>query len=226
VLVDRFVELSQALWLLAFAFYTLDVARLVPPGRLLLRESSKRRFAPVLASFPFEIAKKELYVAGLLVPWRGVLMARWSGAADTRTQTLQRTDEILDALLLFRIVGCVNFVLLFIAAPTLTMLVGLGGALLLVAPVVYPLNLFTGMYAFRARERFGLTRTAAGWLLADTLLCPPYGANWAKRIARLQPELAPDLARMQDRLVPADRERVSSVIAMRQAQANTTEGRE
>jgi len=219
VLVDRIVELSQALWLLAFGFYALDVARLVAPGRLLLRETSGGRFAPVLAAFPFELAKKELYVAGILVPWRAVLTARWAADVDPRAVTLAQADDALHGLLPFRLVGTFNFILLFVVGPVLTSIVGLGGALLIVAPLLYPINLLTGIYLLKRRNRFGLARGQAAWMLADALLCPPYGANWVKRIARLLPEL-PALTQIQDRLAAADLERVSSVIALRQAHAD------
>jgi hypothetical protein len=221
MLIDRILELSQALWLLAFALYALDVVRLVPTGRLLLRETSGARFVPVLAAYPFEIAHKELYVAGILSPWRAAFMARWSGRVDAQAQNVARVDALLQQLTGLRLASVINFLLLFVVAPVVTSLIGLGGAILVVAPPVYLFNLCAGVYVLGRRARFNLKPAAAGWLLADALLCAPYGANWVKRIARLQPELTEDVTQLQARIDAAAFERLSSVIGLRQTLGST-----
>ena len=223
MIVDRFVEFSQALWLLAFGFYAWDVARLVPRGTLLLREARGARLVPVLAPFPFELARKELYLAGLFVPWRAVLVTRWSGGAPDGAQSVERADQLLGAVLPLRLAAAFNFVLLFVVAPALTATIGLGGALLIVVAPIYLTNALAGAQVVFDHQRFGVTRASAAWLFADVMLCGPYGANWVKRIARLQPELAADPAQLEGRMTSVDRERLAGVIALRRNPAAARE---
>jgi hypothetical protein len=221
--IDRILAFEQSLWLIALALYLVDVARLVTPGRLLLRETGGGRFRPVLVSFPFEFGGHELTIAGAFIPWRAVFMARWRGAAPPSVLGLAQADALLGGLAVLRLASCANFVLLFIVAPILTARSGLGIALLVVAPVVYLLNVGVGVRVLLQRSGLGLRMRQAGSLLFDALLCAPYGANWTQRVARLQPELAPMFAQLRERIAPADFERVSSAIALRQQQPGATE---
>jgi hypothetical protein len=105
----------------------------------------------------------------------------------------------------------------------LTGAIGLGGALLVVVPFVYSLNLIAGVHVLATRTRFGLARSQAAWLLFDAMLCAPYGANRVKRIVRLQPTLKEGIARLRNRMSGADFERLSGAIALRKTETNTTE---
>ena len=122
-----------------------------------------------------------------------------------------------------RWISGINFGCLFVLAPVLTHAMGLGVALLVVVPIVYGANLVAGVFVVRGRARFDISRGTAASLVVDALLCAPYGVNWVKRIARLQPELQPDLATLKQYLSPADFDRLASVIALRRADANPKE---
>ncbi len=60
------------------------------------------------------------------------------------------------------------------------------------------------------------------WLGIDALLCAPYGANWAKRIARCAPEVNND-PEMWERIPDAERQIVKDNISARQAEASAAQ---
>jgi len=88
----------------------------------------------------------------------------------------------LGALRPLRLMSAAAFVLTFVALPLLARRVGLVAALPAV-PLIYAVNLLQVVVLRRRRTRLGLS--AAEWraLLGDVLLCPPYGAALAVRLA-------------------------------------------
>lgn len=214
-MIDRILDFPQSLWLAAFAFYAWDCARLVPPGTLLLTERRNGSFLPSLARVPFEMRGRELYIPALLLPWRGVFAASWADSRLGERSSATEVGHLRQRLIHTRWASSVNFLLLFIVAPLLTSVVGLGGTVLLVAPIVYAINAGIGLHIARAPARYGLSRRQGSWLLLDALLCAPYGANWTKRVTRYAPQL--DLSKVREQLDPSERAALEGTIAARQA---------
>jgi hypothetical protein len=221
VLIDRILDFPQSLWLLAFTFYVIDCTRLVEPGCLLLAERGNGRLRPTLSRVPFEFRGRELYAPALLAPWRGVF-ATQLGNAPTANIDIGRSDEVRRRLWLARAASSSNFVLLFLFAPVLTWKLGLGAAILIVAPIVYFINVATGAYTVRMLSDLMLTRGQALWLFADALLCAPYGANWVKRITRRVPQLDGAPA-VWERIDNTDIELLELATAGRREDASVTE---
>jgi len=215
--VDRILDFPQSLWLAAFVFYAWDCARLIEPGTLLISERRGMKFIPMLKRTPFDFRGRELYVPALLAPWRGVFVTRWAGRASSAVLGLDTVDLVRARLGAARWASTINFGLLFVVAPLLTSTVGLGGAILAVAPVVYAINVAMGLHVTRARALYRIPRKKAPWLLLDAVLCAPYGANWTKRVSRLLPEVG-NLAVVWDRLEASARSSVEAAIAGRRAE--------
>jgi len=215
---DRVLDFSQSLWLLAFVIYLADATRLIEPGQLLLLERSRGRLQPILARVPFEVARQELYFPGALQPVRGVFLSRWIGTAPAAALALDRLEPLRNKLLIFRIISASNMALLFLAAPILTHVFGLGAALRVVAPLVYLQNILAGSLLLANGKSLGLSRTSAAWLYFDSLLCAPYGANWVKRIARRQPPLQADVTELAERFPVQSAARIRAVLDQRRAE--------
>lgn len=219
-LLDRVLDFQQSLCLAAFSLYLIDGLRLIAPGQLLLSERSGGRFFPRLSRFPLEFKGKEFYGPDLLLPWRGVFTMPWEGAPAPAPEAMDiaRADQLRRRLWVARVGSTVNFLLMFVMAPVLTQLAGLALALMLVLPAVYLINVLVAIDVYRGRERLGLTSWRVAVLAADALLCPPWGANWVKRIVRTAPALEAALPTWQ-RMRTEDQQAVQAVIASRQAEA-------
>lgn len=221
-MIDRIVDFPQSLWAIAFVFYAFDCARLIAPGTLLLSEAKGGRFKPTLARTPFEVKGRELYFPSLLMPWRGVFITRWAGAPEGDVTSLDFCDALRARLSMTRVASTANFVLLFVMAPLITLQLGLGAAVLGIAPTVYLLNVAVGLGILRKREEFAISRNKAVWLMLDSLLCAPYGCNWTKRVARCTGEIG-NVACVWDRLEERDREQVDAAIAARKQEEQAAE---
>lgn len=221
-MIDRILDYPQSLWAIAFAFYALDCARLIPPGTLLLSETQGGRFRPTLARTPFEVRGRELYFPSLLMPWWGVFVTRWAGAPESVVASLEFCDGLRARLSMPRVASTVNFVLLFVMAPLITSQLGLGAAVVGVAPAVYLINVATGVVILRKRDQFAITRNQAVWLVLDSMLCAPYGCNWTKRVARSAGEIG-NVACVWGRLDESDRQLVDAAIEARKAEEHAAE---
>lgn len=221
-MIDRILDYPQSLWAIAFAFYVFDCARLIAPGTLLLSEAKGGRFKPALARTPFEVKGRELYFPSLLMPWRGVFITRWAGAPEGVVASLEFSDGLRARLSMPRVASTANFVLLFVMAPLITSQLGLGAAVVGVAPAVYLINVATGLGILRKSDQFAVTRNQSLWFVVDSILCAPYGCNWTKRVARSAGEIG-NVACVWGRLDENDRLHVDAAIAARKAEEHAAE---
>lgn len=211
-LLERLLDFPQLVWVVALAFYLVDVGRCTERGQMLLIEQRRGVFRPLLWRVPFEFRGGELYFPAPLAPWRAVLLGRWIGnsLAAGHEEDIRRQ---LERLLLFRLIASINFAALVLAGPLLTWLAGLTLAFLVVCPIVYVLNLVAGAWAIARHAELGLGKRRAIWLMVDALLCAPYGANWVRRVTWKWPTLS--WATASRMVAAADRTSVAAVIADR-----------
>ncbi len=97
--------------------------------------------------------------------------------AATQFRTLTR------GLRWLRITTVLVFVAMFAAGPLLAAWRGLWPAMIILLPLIYGLNIVQLILLYRARGTLRLTRAGFWHMVSDVLLCAPYGANLAGRLA-------------------------------------------
>ena len=127
----------------------------------------------------------------LPLPLSGAALTFYPGSAHTgpATRSGAPTDDakalhgLLRTLRPLRILGTLAFVDLFVLMPALAAWrLTLGQTLTVGLPLLYALNLAQAVFVVRRR---GALLLASPWsLVSDILLCPPYGANLAGRLAK------------------------------------------
>ncbi len=90
---------------------------------------------------------------------------------------------LLKALRPLRVLATLGFVMMFVVVPLLAGWLGLRAALLWGLPAVYALNLAQAVVLGRRRAAFGLDSRQCWQLIADIMLCAPYGPALPGRIA-------------------------------------------
>ena len=173
------------IWLVAFAFYAGDAARLLTERRLLLVEAGRGRLASVFSAQPFTLAGRALVFAPLLWPHRGAFVAPWGRPwADARAlrAALDEIASLRGTLRMARVLAAWTFLLLFVAGPLLTLAIGLDPAVLCVAALLYPTVLVTIAVVWWRRRAWRLGRGAAVVLSVEILVCPAFLPNLVRKI--------------------------------------------
>jgi hypothetical protein len=176
---------DYAIWCVAALLYVFDAAKLLSPRELLLVEARGARLAAIFSGNPFTLAGRVLEFGSLLRPDRGVLLAPWGQpwAPDAALESaIQAVERLRASLLIPRVLASAGFVLLFVAGPALTLLVGPNAAVVYTAAVLYS-TAFTAIGClWWQRQRFGLTITHSAWVSVEILLCPAFLPNLVRKI--------------------------------------------
>jgi hypothetical protein len=174
-----------AIWLVALALYVGDAARLLTPRQLLLVEAGGGRLAAVFHAYPFTLGGKALVFAPLLLPQRGAFTASWGRPWSPPAALRAALDSVRDlraTLLPARILAAWTLVVLFVAGPVLTAVIGTDPAVLVVAALVYPTALAAAGLVWWRRRAWGLGRGAAALLSAEILVCPAFLPNLVRKV--------------------------------------------
>ena len=176
---------DYAIWLVAFALYAADAARLLTPRQLLLVEAGRGRLASPFSAEPFTIAGRALVWVPLLRPDRGAFVAPW-GRPWVDAAALRSARDAIETLRggmrIARVLAAWTFVLLFVAGPVLTSLLGTDPAVLCVAALLYPTVLLTIGVVWWRRRAWGLGRGAAALLSVEILVCPAFLPNLVRKL--------------------------------------------
>lgn len=183
-------ELSDyAIWLVSFALYSLDAARLLSSGEVLLVEQSDGRFSTRVVDYPFVIAGRSLAVYPPWLPHKAVFLARW-GRKWAEPSGLRAAIEELSALgetlWVPRVLAVGMAAVLFIFGPLLTLRLGPSVAIIYVAASAYPIAIAWCVFVWVHREVYGLGAGAAAWLSIEALLCPVLVANAVRKVTIAQ----------------------------------------
>lgn len=184
-MLDEARSSDYAIWAVALLLYVWDSASLLAPRDLLLVESGRHRFAALLSESPFTIAGRVLVWSPLLMPWRGAFVAPWGRPwidPPALAAALDAVQQRRSALLVVRALATWTFVLLFVGAPLLTLLMGPNTAVIYTAMALYPTTLVVIACLWWRRDRLGLTRARTVWLSFDVLLCPAFLPNLVRKI--------------------------------------------
>ena len=176
---------DYTIWVVAFALYLCDAAKLVAPRELLLVEAAGRRLTVVFSGQPFTIAGRVLAFPPVLFPYRAVFVVPWArpwsdGAA--LKGVIGAMDRLRASLGVVRVLAACVFALLFIAGPGLTFTLGPDAAVLYTAALLYPTVLAAAACLWWKRGVLQLTRAQCAWLSAEILVCPAFGPNLVRKI--------------------------------------------
>jgi len=178
------------IWLVAFALYAYDSARLISARELLLVEAARGRLAPGFSDNPFNLAGRALLFGPLLKPYRAVFVAPWGKpwiGDDALGAAIAAIGRLRSSLGVVRVVASAAFVLVFVVGPVLTWWLGPDAALLGTAAGVYPTALAAMATLWWRRRPLGLTPSR--WLLlsAEIIVCPAFLPNLVRKVAALHP---------------------------------------
>jgi hypothetical protein len=210
---------DYAIWLVAFALYVLDSARLLAPREMLLIEAGRQRLAAAFSAHPLTLGGRVLAFGPLHLPHRGAFVAPWGRAwsdAPSVRAALKALDRRRRSLFVPRLLAAAAFLLLFAAGPALTLTRGPSAAILSVAALVYPLALAAAAALWCQRRALGLSGLRCALLGIELLVCPAFLPNLVRKITALHP-LEVDGARAL--LATASPEEAAELLARLEARA-------
>jgi hypothetical protein len=181
---------DYTIWVVALLLYVSDAAKLLAPRELLLVEAGRRHLAASFSEHPFTLAGRVLTFSPLLLPQRGVFVARWGTAWSPESvlrATLESIERLRSSLLLVRALAVWASAVLFVAGPALTWWLGTSAAVLYTAAALYPTTIVAVVWLWWRRRALGLTAGRAARASAEILLCPAFLPNLVRKITGAQP---------------------------------------
>jgi hypothetical protein len=181
---------DYAIWILAFALYVVDAAKLLSPQELLLVEAGRRRFAAAFSASPFTLAGRVLTFCPLLLPHRGAFVAPWGRPWLERARlaaAVEPVERLRAALRPLRAPATVGFVLLFVIGPALTAWLGTDAAVVCTAIALYPTVVVAVAMLWWRRRALRLTAPRAAWLSGEILACPAFLPNLTRKLTLASP---------------------------------------
>ena len=181
---------DYTIWVVALLMYVSDAAKLLSPRELLLVEAGHGRLTAAFSANPFTVAGRVLAFAPLLLPHRGVFVAPWAstwtdGAA--LNAVLRSVEQLRGSLFGARVLAAWAFVLLFVAGPVLTLLLGTTAAILYTAAAVYPTVGAAIVFLWWRRSHLRLSAARTARLSVEVLVCPAFLPNLVRKITALAP---------------------------------------
>lgn len=181
---------DYTIWAVALLMYVCDAATLLPPRQMLVIEAARARLSAVFSESPFTLGGRVLAFAPLLLPHRGAFVAPW-GKPWTDDATLKAAlasvDRVRRLLVVPRILAAWAFVLLFVAGPVLTAILGTSAAIVYTAAALYPTVFVAIAAVWWCRCALGLTRAHATWLSVEILICPAFLPNLVRKLTAPHP---------------------------------------
>ena len=176
---------DYTIWVVAALMYVCDAATLLPPRQMLVVEAARASLSAVFSQSPFTLGGRVLAFAPVLLPHRGVFVAPW-GKPWTDDATLRATlasvDRVRRLLTLPRFLATWAFLLLFVAGPVMTSVLGTSAAIVYTAAALYPTALVAMATVWWRRRALGLTRAHAAWLSVEMLICPAFLPNLVRKL--------------------------------------------
>lgn len=163
----------------AAAFYLYDASCLLWQNEVMFTHA--RHGWRVDGGSPLRLSGRRVFLPNPLLPMRPQFQLRWS-SNETRTETADPPSRLLAAL---RPIGVINQLqlLVLLALPFVSWILGAGIVLLALFALFYVFTLVALALAWRRRESCGL-QTKAFWLLAlDGLACAPFAVNLTRKIS-------------------------------------------
>ena len=178
---------ERLFWLIPLAFYVFDNAKTVAEDEMILVEDWALRWSFRLDKTPFLIRARHLYVLPLLLPHLVAVKLPWFRKGMPAQQGVpayrRRLDRWRRHASGLRVVAICSFVLLFVAAPLLTLYLGLVNTLLLVLPMHLLLVAVASLWLCARRRALRLRRWQTAGAIAEIVLVPGYLPNICRRTA-------------------------------------------
>ncbi len=171
--------------------YLADCLRLLEPGEVALAAWSGKAWRARFGSRRWQLMGKDVLLANPLAPAEMLFILRWR-AADTAPQEpgTVRVEQIraaAQALGTAAWLCCGTGILAILILPTL-MLLQLGTVPIIACVAALYLNIaVTALVIYSRRNQLGIPPKAIAKACAEALLCAPYGANLARRMALALP---------------------------------------
>lgn len=165
--------------------YAYDAARLLAPRDLLLVEAGPGRLRPLLGDGSFGSRGRVLAFGPLHLPFRGIFVGTWGrpwSDGARLTATLAALERLRGSVGMVRGIASLAFVLLFVAGPALTAVLGPDAAVVAVAALLYPTAVGAIVTLWWRRRDFGLTTGRTVRLSLELVVCPAFVPNLLRRI--------------------------------------------
>jgi len=175
------------LWLIPLGFYVADNTKTLADHEMIFLEDWTLRWTFRLDKQPFLVRNRHLYVLSLPCPHTIAVKLSWfrpgkparQGVPDFRRR-LVRWRRSASAL---RTIGVLSFLLLFAAAPLMTVYLGLFNTLLVLLPVHAGLVVLAAGWLCLRRRALGMRRWQVAGAIAEIVLVPGYLPNVFRRTA-------------------------------------------
>jgi hypothetical protein len=177
---------EYSLWIACAAFYIIDNIRIISWRRLILAENHHRYWSPVFPLSNFRIRNKTVVIMLLLPPWRAAIETGWlpplaepGGRVRLVRDVLKVISSITRSL---GILGSIVFVNLFLVAPSVTALWGLGNAVIGAVIAHLVLLVLLTLLLSSTRSQWGMSWLQVAGQVFECAVCPGYFANIGRRL--------------------------------------------
>jgi hypothetical protein len=178
---------DYALWLVCAAFYVLDNLRLHRRRSLIIAESWSGLWEPLFPVATFRGNQRMLTVLMFAPPWGAAVEARWlRPSKETAGQVRRSRQELEEVGLIARPLGLLGtcvFLNLFVAAPLITLFLGLGYAVIWAVTVhACALSVLLVLLIHR-RTLWAMTWAQVTAQMFECAVCPGFFSNVGRRVA-------------------------------------------
>lgn len=186
--------------------YVADCLRLLEPGQLALATRSGATWRVRFGAGGWPLGGKHPLLANPFDPAEILFVLRWRGVPDPNrgADAAGQLRAVARTLVLPGALCCLGGVLTILLLPLLLLLPVGPVPVVACAAVAYLNNALIVLVLHRRRDRLGLSAGAIAKLGAESLLCPPYGANLARRVALAIPSTGMSLAQTAGQLLLAE----------------------
>ncbi len=190
---------------LIILLYLSDCLRLLEPDEVALASRGGGNWRVRFASERWQFARKDSLLANPFDPAECLFIVRWRTTAPALpppgAAAAERLTSAARALAGPGRLCWVSWILALVVLPALLVLQAGSNLIIACAAALYLNIALAGLWIYRRRDRIGLPRATLGKAWAECVLCAPYGANLARKVALLADTRDIDLAQAAARLL-------------------------
>src|SRR5262245_46212523 len=172
---------SYGFWVVALLIVILDSILLLAPGEFAFAFDRRGRPAVRAAATPFLVRQRELSFAALSFFARSFFMSsvRTGNVSEAQLLDMRRQAGRHRSIYAYSVVATA---LLIVVGPALSVLFGIGGALLMVLPVLYANAIAAVIDVGLTRKSLNIPLSGFLYLAFEFIVCPALVVNLNKRL--------------------------------------------
>lgn len=165
----------------ATAFYIYDSTELLRIDEFVLMRSGNR-WSFACPRYDWQIRNQWVFVPNPFRPDMEIFLASWK-SREGRIDSVRRVDRLSDDMRWVRYGVRILFALLFVATPFVALTFGSGFQLLTVFALIYSVAIVLAYRLSVERQHLRLSIGRLVVLVAEGILCPPFGVNMVRKVS-------------------------------------------